>query len=198
MITLCCTQKLLRRLHVTKAEAPAVRPTNVLGNWYANLTCIGRVQMVMATSECTLLTVLLPTVDLRKSMLPNLCDAVYPLLQELGIDPVRAAAEVEAMRGVRIGRTESRCVLGSMNDLLRMLDWDVREGHLPMEIMLRLAEIPMTGIVNKEGSHGIPDDATRKLFGIEKKRKFLGLTSATLSVSGAGGWLWVILNSPCS
>ena len=171
MITLCCTQKLLRRLHVTKAEAPAVPPTNVMGNWYANLIYVGRVQMVMATSECTLLTVLLPAVDLRKSLLPNLCDVVYLLLQELGIDPVRAAAEVEAMREVRIGRTESRSVLGSMNDLLRMLDWDVREGRPPMEIMLRLAATPMTGIKNKEGSHGFPDDATRKLFGIEKKRR---------------------------
>jgi hypothetical protein len=179
MITLCCTQKLLRRLRIARPEASSAVPTNALGNWYANLIHVGRVQMVMATSERTLLTVLLPAVDLRNSLLPNLCAAVYLLLQQLGVDPARAATEVEAMRDVRIGRTESRSVLGSMNDLLRMLDWDVRDGRPPMEIMLRLAETPMTGVMVKEGSHGFPDDATRKLFGIEKKRRFVGPSAAT-------------------
>jgi hypothetical protein len=179
MITLCCTQKLLRRLHVTKPEATTIAPTNVLGNWYANLIYVGRVQLVMATSEHSLLTVLLPAVELRKSLMPNLCDAVYLLLQELGVDQARAATEVEQMQEVRIGRTESRSVLGPMNDLSRMLDWDVRDGRPPMEIMLRLAETPMTGVVPKEGSHGFPDDATRKLFGIEKKRRFAGPPPAT-------------------
>jgi len=166
-------------LRIAKPEAEVVPPTNVLGTWYANLIHVGRVQMVMATSERTLLTVLLPAVDLRKSMLPNLCEAVYLLLQQLGVDQAHAAIEVEAMREVRIGRTENRSVLGSMNDLSRMLDWDVREGRPPMEIMLRLAETPMTGVVVKEGSHGFPDDATRKLFGIEKKRRFVGPSPAT-------------------
>jgi len=179
MITLCCTQKLLRRLRIAKPEAEVVPPTNVLGNWYANLIHVGRVQMVMATSERTLLTVLLPAVDLRKSMLPNLCEAVYLLLQQLGVDQARAAIEVEAMREVRIGRTENRSVLGSMNDLSRMLDWDVRDGRPPMEIMLRLAHTPMTGVVIKDGSHGYPDDATRKLFGIEKQRRVVGPSPAT-------------------
>jgi hypothetical protein len=178
MITLCCTQKLLRRLRIAKPEAEVVPPTNALGNWYANLIYVGRAQIVMATSERTLLTVLLPTVDLRKSLVPNLCETVYLLLQQLGVDQARAAIEVEAMREVRIGRTENRSVLGSMNDLSGMLDWDVRDGRPPMEIMLRLAETPMTGVVLKDGSHGFPDDATRKLFGIEKKRRFLGPSPA--------------------
>jgi len=171
MITLCCTQKLLRRLRI--AELEAVPPTNALGNWYANLIHVGHVQMVMATSERSLLTVLLPATELRKSLLPNLYEAVRLLLQELGVDPLRAAAEVEAMREVRIGRTESRSVLGSMNDLSRMLDWEVRDGLSPMEIMLRLAETPMTGVVLKDGSHGFPDDATRILLGVEEKRNRL-------------------------
>ena len=173
MITLCCTQKLLRRLRTAKPEAEAVPPTNALGNWYANLIQVGRVQMVMATSERSLLTVLLPTVELRKSLVPNLCQTVDLLLQELGVDPPRAAAEVEAMRQVRIGRTVSRSVLGSMNDLLRLLEWDVRDGRPPMEIMLRLAGVPMTGIVLKDGSHGFPEDATRMLLGLEKRRRSL-------------------------
>jgi hypothetical protein len=34
-----------------------------------------------------------------------------------------------------------------MNDLSRMLDWDVRDGRSPTDIMLRLAQTPMTGVV---------------------------------------------------
>lgn len=174
MITLCCTQKLLRRLKVAKPEGATIPPTNALGNWYANLIYVGRVQLVMATSERSLLTALLPAVDLRKSLMPNLCDAVSLLLQELEVDPVRAATEVEAMREVRIGRTESRSVLGSMNDLSRMLDWEVRDGRSPLEIMLRLARIPMTGVLLKNGSHGFPEDATRILLGLEKRPRSVG------------------------
>ena len=173
MITLCCTQKLLRRLRIAKPEAEGVPPTNALGNWYANLIQVGRVQMVMATSERSLLTVLMPAANLRKSLVPNLCQAVDLLLRELGVDPLRVAAEVEAMREVRIGRTVSRSVLGSMNDLSRLLEWDVRDGRPPMEIMLRLAEVPMTGVVLKDGSHGFPEDATRMLLGLEKRRRSL-------------------------
>ena len=149
-----------------------------IGKLVRNVIHVGRVQMVMATSERTLLTVLLPAVDLRKSLVPNLCEAVYLLLQQLGVDQARSAMELEAMREVRIGRTENRSVLGSMNDLSRMLDWDVRDGRPPMEIMLRLAETPMTGVVLKDGSHGFPDDATRKLFGIERKLGFPGPSPA--------------------
>ena len=175
MITLCCTQKLLRRLRIAKPEAEGVPPTNALGNWYANLIQVGRVQMVMATSERSLLTVLMPAADLRKSLVPNLCKAVDLLLRELGVDPLRVAAEVEAMREVRIGRTVSRSVLGSMNDLSRLLEWDVRDGRPPMEIMLRLAAVPMTGVVLKDGSHGFPEDATRMLLGLEKRRRSLAV-----------------------
>ena len=171
MITLCCTQKLLRRLRMAKPEAGAVPPTNALGNWYANLIRVGPVQMVMATSERSLLTVLLPALDLRRSLVPNLCQTVDLLLQELGVDAVRAATEVEAMREVRIGRTVSRSVLGSMNDVSRLLEWDVRDGRPPMEIMLRLAGVPMTGVVLKDGSHGFPEDASRMLLGLEKRRR---------------------------
>ena len=173
MITLCCTQKLLRRLRVAKPEAEAVPTTNALGNWYANLIQVGRVQMVMATSERSLLTVLLPALDLRKSLVTNLCQAVDLLLQELGVDALRAATEVEAMREVRIGRTVSRSVLGSMNDVSRLLEWDLHDGRPPMEIMLRLATVPMTGVVLKDGSHGFPEDATRMLLGLEKRRRSL-------------------------
>lgn len=163
MMSLCCTQKLLRRLGVSKPDAMHLMPTNALGNWYANLIYVGRAQFVMATNERSLLTVLLPATNLKKSLVPNLCEATFLLLQQIGVDPVRAAREVEAMQPTYIGRTENRSVLGSMNDFSRILDWEVRDGLAPMEIMLRFAETPMTGVVLKDGSHGFPAEAACRL-----------------------------------
>jgi len=57
MVTLRCTQKLLRRLGVsTKAETP--QPTTVLGDWYANLVYSRPHQLVLCLNERSLLAVL--------------------------------------------------------------------------------------------------------------------------------------------
>jgi hypothetical protein len=54
-----------------------------MANWYANLIYVGRAQMVMATSERSLLTVLLPAADLRKALVASLGELTYLLLQEI-------------------------------------------------------------------------------------------------------------------
>ena len=82
-------------------------PTNALGNWYVNLIYIGRTQMVIATSERSLLTVLLPAADLCNSLVVNLVDTTYLLLQEIGIDSACAEREAEAMQPAPIARTET-------------------------------------------------------------------------------------------
>ncbi len=167
MITLCCTQKLLRRLHIAKPELESLPPTSALGNWYANLVYVGRAQFLMATSERSLLTVLLPAIDLRKSLVPKLCDATAWLLLHLGVDAQCAMREAEAMREVRFGRTESRSILGSMNDFSRCLEWYLQGGITPIEVMLRFAETPMTGLATHGESHGYPGHAARTLLGVE-------------------------------
>lgn len=93
--------------------------------------------LVMATSERSLLTVLLPAVNRKKSLVPNLCEATALLLGHIGVDAQRAAREIEAMREVQFGRTESRSILGSMNDLSRSLEWYLQGGIVPIEAMLR-------------------------------------------------------------
>ena len=56
MVTLRCTQKLLRRLEVT--DKPAA-PTPVLGDWYANILFSRPHQLVLCVSERSLLPVVL-------------------------------------------------------------------------------------------------------------------------------------------
>ncbi|MGH8768861.1 MAG: DUF6933 domain-containing protein [Burkholderiales bacterium] len=163
MFTLCCTQKLLHKLRIAKPEATSMPPTNALGNWYANLIYVGRAQLVMATSERSLLTVLLPAADLRKALVTNLGELTFLLLQEIGINPDRAAEEVNAMQPALIARTESRSVLASMNDFALALDWHWRDGLAPMEIMLRFAETPKSALAQEGRPYGNPADVTRTL-----------------------------------
>ena len=168
MIALRCTQRLLKRLGATP-ETDAPPPANALGNWYASLVYVGRAQFVMATSERSLLTVLLPAANLRRSLVPNLCDSTAILLREIGVDDARASREVDAMRQVRYCRTESRSVLGSMNDFSRSLDWYLHDGIAPLECMLRFADTPMTGLGSAGESHGYAAEVARSLLGVEGK-----------------------------
>jgi hypothetical protein len=169
MITLCCTQKVLRRLRIAEPEAIAMPPTNALGNWYVNLIYVGRTQMVMATSERSLLTVLLPSAGLRNALVANLVDTTCRLLQEIGIDSDCATREVEAMQPALIARTESRSVLASMNDFSLSLDWYWHDGLGPMEIMLRFAATPKSALMSEGSPTGNPAEITRALLGVAGK-----------------------------
>ncbi len=170
MITLRCTQKVLRRLGITGSMPEPAAPTNALGDWYVNLLHVGHKQMVMATSERSLLTVLLPARDLRESLVPNLCDVTYMLLLEIGVDKERAAREVEAMQPADFARTDSRSVLGSMNDFAVAVGWHMQDRLRPMEIMLRLAETPMSAIREGGRDFGWPAAAARALLGVPDAR----------------------------
>ena len=66
MIAIRCTRKLLDRIGPMAVEDDPPPPSNALGDWYANLLYSGRDQLVMATSEKSFLTVLLPARELRK------------------------------------------------------------------------------------------------------------------------------------
>ncbi|MBN8488383.1 MAG: hypothetical protein J0M20_11760 [Burkholderiales bacterium] len=159
MFVLRCTQKLLSRLRVAPdlATAPS---DNVLGAWYANLVRAGRVQVVLAVSERSLLPVVVAARDGR-TLVQRLIAAVDPMLQAVGVPADDAAAECRAMQTWTLGKTENRRVIGSLNDLAYQL-----EGALPywpertlMDHSLWLAQTPLKFI-----DYGSPDRATLAAF----------------------------------
>lgn len=159
MFTLRCTQKLLRRgLVVPQAEPPAA--TNLLGDWYANLLICGRQQWVLCVSERTLLPVVVTAKD-AKSLGPRLTAAASELLLALGVAPEAVQAEQGHMRDCTIGRTASRSVLGSLNDLMWQFEMGVREGpeRSALAFSLWLAQTPCKPI-----EYASPDRATQALF----------------------------------
>jgi len=80
MISLCCSRIVRSRLGVTSRPPVAPEPTARLGNWYVHLVRLGPRQYVLATSERSLLTVILPARELRAT---NADSPVFPDLRGL-------------------------------------------------------------------------------------------------------------------
>jgi hypothetical protein len=160
--TLRCTQILLKHLQV--GDSPPAPPTTVLGNWYCNRFNAGRHQLIVATNERTLLTIFTPAKDLA-GLPTRLSKGLGHLLPTLGIGALAVVRELREMTAVQFGRTESRSVLASMNqltfDALAAFDASVRDVVYLDELSLRLSETPC-----KRLDYGAPAERARELFGV--------------------------------
>src|SRR3990172_729756 len=106
MLTVRCTQKLLRRLDC-REETSA--PTTVLGDWYANILFSRPQQLVLCVSERSLLPVVLLAKE-NQTLAPRLGAAVGEVLLRLGVAPALAEREQTEMRSFAYGRTKNRRV----------------------------------------------------------------------------------------
>lgn len=170
MFVLRCTQKLLDRLNATPEPEPAP-PDTVLGDWYANLIRVGRIQVVLAVSERSLLPVVVPARDGR-SLVQRLSEALGLMLSAVGVPPDDAIAERGAMQRWAIGKTANRRVLGSLNDLAFQLE--VALSDFPDRTLLAqslwLARTPLKVI-----DYGAPDQATLAAFAARRALLAVGI-----------------------
>lgn len=157
MMTLRCTAKMLRRLG-QPGLADGGPPTNALGDGYVNLVRVGHEQLVMATSERSLLTALPPAKDVKRSLHRGLCATVHRLLMIIGVPEPVASREVGHMNDHAIGKTASRRLLGRY-----LRQWPL------WEVMAQLADTPMlcTGKGIVAGLH-LPSDAPMHLLGLPR------------------------------
>jgi len=137
-----------------------VAATTRLGDWYANLLYHGRRQLILCTSDRSLLSVVLPARDAKRSLPSDLPAGVGDLLRAIEIPDKRIQQELEAMQEAAVGKPLSRSVLGSMNDLasglLYRLDDDPDE---PFEqVALDLAETPCSPL-----GYDSPRETARRL-----------------------------------
>ena len=119
MLVLRCTKKLLGALPPGTAAGGDVADDPELGSWFVDLISVRRSKCLLATHSGTLYSVLVPHV--RKPDLQNLAGI---FLQNLSVAfrMESFAADAERFFDDRlsahiIGSTNSRRVLGSMNDL---------------------------------------------------------------------------------
>jgi hypothetical protein len=155
--TLRCTGKLLKRLGPI-TELIREPPTTVLGDWYGTLIYAPGMQLVLLTSERTLLPVVVPAREAR-TLAVRFPLALTRVLVELRVPLAVIDRELQAMAGPRIGKTASRQVLGTMNDFQRMMPYHQWPPRSLTAVSLELAEAPCGPIGMRS-----PDDLTRELF----------------------------------
>src|SRR5262245_17839552 len=88
----------------------------MLGDWYTDLLFIGRQRLVLAVSQPSLLSLLVPARDL-KNLAAHIRSSLQVLLFSLHIPADTVEAELHEMEQVAYAPTASRVVLGCMLDL---------------------------------------------------------------------------------
>ncbi len=159
MVAIRCTKKLLRRIG---APTPVTEPaTTRLGDWYAKPVAIGHQRLILLIAEHTRLPVVMWARDVKYLAL-NFPDALARVLEGLGIEAAAAEREVAATREAVIAKTESRSLIGTLNDFSFMLQWQLPDSpDLDLlEAALDLSHTPVLPL----GPGGLPDSLTRELF----------------------------------
>lgn len=159
MVVFRCTQKLRRRMGPSAArEEPATKSSGRLGDWYANAVSANRRHLVLAVSGAPLLPVLLEAAP-YKTMTFRFVAAMSEVLRALGVRDAQVANEVDAMRDIVVAPTDSRRVLGSMNDFAWMMQGYMEDEPSLLHVALKLAEAPCSPLGMKN-----PREATMALF----------------------------------
>lgn len=152
MITIRCTQKLLKELHLSRAQL-AEPDDGVLGSWFASLFRLERRKCVLFTNDRTLYSFLL--FGLLKHDFENLSRRlVKGLTTNLRRDgiPVEMVASIGiACHPVAWGATNNRSVLGSANDMIQQCKFVFSNRHEdPVQIIewlnVHLNRTPMKAI----------------------------------------------------
>ncbi len=139
-----------------------MEPTTRLGNWTVHLVQYGRQQVVLATSDRSLLTVILPARSLRTTLEANLRDAVGALLAAMNVPAEIVQRELVEMQAITYSAAKNRSVIGSINEFAFCLGIYLESMDDPLQLSLRLSEVPMSAVGTKS-HYGIPCVVAREL-----------------------------------
>jgi hypothetical protein len=150
MYQLRCTARL--RPKVEQAlERQALGPvltTTKLGDWFANRFNFGAQRYVICTSDRSLLTLLVSAKELG-SLGERIIYALDAVLTELQVPARMREREIDEMRKFRVAPTNSRSILGSMNDMAYLAEAEFAATGRPIDLRAvnrRLAAVPCAPI----------------------------------------------------
>jgi hypothetical protein len=149
MLSLCCTKIVRDRLRLPAQLPSPVQPSTRLGNWYVHIARFGRNQIVLATSERSLLTLLLPARQLRERVEISFQTAVAELLAALQLPAQVVSRELSAVQPISFAAASNRRVIGSMNEYVWQLGSYLTRTGDPLELSLQLSKTPMSAIGSK-------------------------------------------------
>lgn len=124
MLLIRCTQKLLQELPMGIANEVTALP---LACWHANLLRIDRRKCLLFTHDTTLFSLFVPGVTKPdfKHFPEMFGQALFKAMLQFEFSQVQIESMLDRCRDIRLGRTNSRSVLGSMNDMKQMIDLTV-------------------------------------------------------------------------
>ena len=161
MLVLRCTQKLRgKKPGPVGGPYDALEPT--LGAWHANLIYLDRSPIVLCVNDRSLLSIIVPGRQFG-NILTGITSRISQRFKRMGLSEELLLQEQTSMRSVEVQPTNSRSVLGSMNDFVRGLQWQVRTRlHVEAldELEDLLSETPMGALDYK-----YPIDVAYQLFG---------------------------------
>jgi Domain of unknown function (DUF6933) len=157
------TKKFLDRVGGPASSRPV--STGALGDWYANVW-FWRPQVAVFVNEATRLPVIMALAP-AKSLLDRFPDQLARVAKRIGVDGAALDGELEAMSSLVLARTDSRSVLGTMNDFSHQADrYRWRSDVIDLvELSLWLAETPCSPLFAEEGS---PDRELRVKLGTRR------------------------------
>ena len=166
MYSIKATKKLLDRIGGPILNAPANPSTN-LGNWFAK-PLFWRPQFALFISESTFLPVLAPLAPASR-LAVRFPDDLAAVLRTHGAPDSFIEHELDAMDEVVVTTTDSRQVVGVMNEFASMAN-RMRELHPDLdtlEIAMRLAQVPV-GVYRAR--YIFPEVALRELIDAHARR----------------------------
>jgi hypothetical protein len=160
MIVIRATQRLLKNSGIMPAAEPP-ETTSVLGDWFATAMVLpGRRPVVLYVSSATLLAVLVPGRAIHTA-LPAFRTRLRALLTRLGLSGEWVDRVIEEAAEHVIARTDSRRMLGIMNDIVASMPYYGDESLDELE--LRLGDTPYSAPENP--GYLFPRTATANLAG---------------------------------
>ncbi len=142
-----CTQKLLKAIGEPMGQEGGTSTAHPLGDWYANVLIVAGRKALLFTSATTLYS--FAVLEIKKAQLIRINGT---FLEHLRLNlaherfPVHVIESlVVACRNIRLARTDDRRVLGSMNEVARLLDGYVmdRRNSDVLEINKLLNKAPL-------------------------------------------------------
>ena len=161
MITLRLTHKLQQMLDIDLTEQ--LKPTtSTLGDWYANFvpTCSG--DLIVLVNEKTLLSVAIPIWESNHLLLLFRL-RVENLLGMIGIPSKVIDQELHHYNDTQFGKTRSRSVLGSMNDIAFQYQAIAEMAENKADLSLSNAEYQMSQMPCKPIEYRAPIDVAKEL-----------------------------------
>src|SRR5512133_773059 len=156
MVTLRITHKLQKLLDIDLSQQ--LQPTtNKLGDWYANLLPTYAGDLIVFVNEKTLWSVAIPIWE-SDNLLLLFHLRVGNLLGMIGIQSKAIDNELRHYSQLQFGKTRSRSILGSMNDIAFQYQVIAEESESKADLSLSNAEYRLCQMPCKPIDYRAPSD----------------------------------------